>query len=489
MGKSAHQVRYSDIITQSQHAAARKWSPPSMWQTLFSALRLSAPVTLLGLLPASAAIGSALTYIDPTCLRFDIGGTSTAATVECATPNPNPQDPANVPAKLLLDLPCASYGLRDLGSDRYQLTCAPSNPAATGSGASISISNPSCNAFRLDGATPSYQLSCFTRLEGCTVSASPSSLPVGGGTVTLTARCNAGNPNQFHWEGGGLDAVTESNTTQVRVNQTASFYVGFRNASGGSATAHTSVAVATPPPPPLAPANCILTATPSSLPIGGGITTLNVRCSTGIATQYAWTGPGVQASTNSATQLVTVAASAEFSVVASNATGRSAVAIATVAVAASPPAPSGPITCAGYTQTKILDATFPATGGALYDTSLNIFTGTVGGWGAHDAVVVRFTAPAAPATLSIGLAPLDSGMRTVVLSTYPCDFAVGATTLAMVEAPQPALRLTTSVAPVLPLQLQPGRVYYLNMAHKRGGVFACPSAVCNSVLSLQRPLY
>jgi hypothetical protein len=119
-----------------------------------------------------------------------------------------------MPAQALtIDIPCA--GTWNWNATTQTLSCQTSPPPAPG-------------------------------VPSCTLAANPTSLPAGGGSVTLTATCT-GSPTTFAWTGTGLQggATTTSSTNTANITATASFTVTAHNDAGDSAPASRSVQVGT----------------------------------------------------------------------------------------------------------------------------------------------------------------------------------------------------------------------------------------------------
>lgn len=199
--------------------------------------------------------------------------------------------------------------------------------------------------------------------QSCSLSGGPTSFPSTGGSLSLSAVCTglASITNYqvaFRLNGGIVVQTTASSDsfgnlssgTVVSVAPNASpsprtdnWTTNVCAVSGGCSSfiyvgtsPNFPVTVAGAPVAP--PANCVLIATPSTLPAGGGNSTLSVSCDGGSPpTSYAWSGPGVNPSAG-ASQVVNVTATSTYTVVAINAGGSSAPAQTTVTVLA-PPAP------------------------------------------------------------------------------------------------------------------------------------------------------
>jgi hypothetical protein len=79
--------------------------------------------------------------------------------------------------------------------------------------------------------------------SGCAVNASVSSLPVGGGSVSLSMDCSQGSGLTYSWT-GGFAAGANTQSVSGNVTSTTTFTATASNA-GGSSTKSTSVTVAT----------------------------------------------------------------------------------------------------------------------------------------------------------------------------------------------------------------------------------------------------
>src|SRR5690348_2877275 len=127
--------------------------------------------------------------------------------------------------------------------------------------------------------------------SGCSVSSSPPSLPLGGGSITLNAACSGGgNPTTFAWSGPGVSTSTSSASLSLAsVKATSTFTVIASNGSGAATAASVTVPVSTLQPP----TRCAVTSTPASLPVGGGSVELTATCIGGGApSTFQWSGPG-----------------------------------------------------------------------------------------------------------------------------------------------------------------------------------------------------
>lgn len=119
---------------------------------------------------------------------------------------------------------------------------------APASGASITYSDPNCVSFSITGSNGNFTLACSGggggtptgAPTGCSIAASPSSLPVGGGTVDLSVTCSGGDPvTGYQWtaspSAAGFPATSAS--ASASITATTAFTVVASNANGtGQAT-------------------------------------------------------------------------------------------------------------------------------------------------------------------------------------------------------------------------------------------------------------
>jgi hypothetical protein len=219
---------------------------------------------------------------------------------------------------------------------------------------------------------------------------------------------------------------------------------------------------------------------------------LTAQCASGNATSYSWTGGNVVSATGANTQSVSVTTTTTFAVTPSNSSGSGTTQYANVTVATTPaPPPAGAISCSGFNGTKVIDATLPDNGKATariytYD---NIFSSGGSGWGAREAIVLRFTAPpAGDQYMSIALTATGGSVRrTMTLSSEACDFTRSAKSVYYVESNSLNLDFSSGPSPYVRTVLNPGQTYYLNLANLDSGTPSCPDSTCDAVILLQNP--
>ena len=172
--------------------------------------------------------------------------------------------------------------------------------------------------------------------SACSVTALPTALPIGGGSVTLTASCSAGDPpSSFAWSAvPSLSGLGTTNRQTVTLTRSTTFSVVASNEAGSATPVTVTVPVATVGVPA-----CTVAAS-SSKPNLGQPVTLTATCSNSPAS-YSWTG-GCTPTGPTCTDVSTTAVTRSYTVVATNATGSSSPATATVTwqtVVVPPPVP------------------------------------------------------------------------------------------------------------------------------------------------------
>lgn len=347
--------------------------------------------------------------------------------------------------------------------------------------AGITLNDPNCDSFTLTGTAPNQVLTCVvSSAPTCTITGGNVTAQTGA-SVTLTASCS-GSPSNWAWTGGSCAGkTTQSCAASEGATGAVNYSVTATNTVGSSNTPSTTVTWSNTP---VAPANCSLSASPSSLAAAGSVV-LTASCSGGgVPTSYAWTGAGATATTTVASQTVSVASTTSFSVTPSNAGGNGNAAGTTVTV--NSPPQTGKLSCPGYASTKVIDAVVPvAQGGEVrYYTNKSVFgtggTTTASGFGPDDAVIVRFTMPAGETSVALSMTYTSlASLRTAVLSTDPCDFTVPSPTglyARNYKLSSFTANLTTDMSNTSSTvsKLGPG-TYYLNVSNRVDGVNKCTS--------------
>jgi hypothetical protein len=239
-------------------------------------------------------------------------------------------------------------------------------------------------------------------------------------------------------------------------------------------------------------------------------TTLNftVTCSaTNPPTAWAWSGTGGASAAGSCASTsnqcsVTFATTGTVTAVPSNAVGNGNTVSSTQTIGGGG---GGPISCGGYNNTRVIDfGTLAAGAGGQKNTQ------AVGGLGANDALVVRFTAsPTLTTQTSAGnLTGAEfgdlPGVHYGALSNASCDFTGGIqyqctgkhgtttyySTVGPLGSQQPANSYSVVSGGCRPL-LTPGQTYYWNLTtiNPATGAQGCnnSSGTCNMTITIQAP--
>ena len=240
---------------------------------------------------------------------------------------------------------------------------------------------------------------------------------------------------------------------------------------------------------------CAISVSPSTLSAAGGNVTVNVNCgaSSSVSGGKALTANG----TNSWTDTIpanTLSTNVTYTYTVTGDGGTRSATVTEAGQGATSPPPSGaPISCAGFSATRVIDIPWGASGSG----APRVYTSTAGGFGNNQIVVARFTTPSSSAPgvyAAIGGAEWGDQQtpRTAALSTTPCDF----------PSPNPVGRLSTigggSTSPSVTYAiggsssyyaiLQPNTTYYFNIKNEVKGVSTCaPGQSCNMFIELQKP--
>lgn len=303
-----------------------------------------------------------------------------------------------------------------------------------------------CDSLTLTGTPPNQVLTCNIGSAppgGCSIQGSTNG--VIGTPVTLTAVCSTGTtPFTYVWSGGSAASCGNTQACSVSDSATTTYSVAISNAQGAFTPAPTKTISWSNTP--VAPGGCAVTPTPSSLPLGGGSVSLSMDCSQGSGLSYSWTG-GFAAGANTQSVSGNITATTTFTATASNA-GGSVTKSASVSVATG----GGPISCAGYLNTSVLNASWPMT----QNGSMPM--------GPLDAGVVKFTTGSVTGQGSITLSTAGNNAATThdyTLSASSCDFGAGIKRL--VGAGAPTFRFTVSTTPGTGSTLLTNTTYYINV--------------------------
>jgi hypothetical protein len=158
-----------------------------------------------------------------------------------------------------------------------------------------------------------------------------------------------------------------------------------------------------------------------------------------------------------------------------------------VSVAVPPVEPPGTVgSCSGFSATRVIQASVPPNGG----NNLIINTAKYGGFGANDAVVVAFQAPANDPVFGISAVPPSGAagsQHNYVVASKPCIFdktdplAVGG---ALQTKNSFTVNMQSTASSVFGrIQLVSGDTYYLNLSHQG----LCTATSCDLQLTFTNP--
>ncbi len=335
----------------------------------------------------------------------------------------------------------------------------------------ITITGAGCTAWQLSGSPPSQTLNCITGSPStgkpaCQVQG-PSAGSVGT-PIALVARCNP-EATSFAWAGGscaGKSGMTcmasEALTGDVGYTVTGT------NANGtGSASPNFVVGWTAAPPPP--PTGCSIARNPSNgqLTTAGGAITVTGSCS-GTVTAWSWQRNGAAWGSNNASQgetlpqnTLTSPVTYTYTLTACNGASCAAPTSTTFTVAGTGGGGGGAISCAGFSDTIVIDA--------VWNTSPIRYLSSNFPPGFHNgvALVVRFTVPpGSPNSTSVGTIGSDEyydgpHYRSRALSTQSCDWT-SASVLNVWEGIGGTQRFSVGTNFGYPV-LVPGQTYYFNI--------------------------
>jgi len=212
---------------------------------------------VLALLVPFAAPAATLQFTNPNCSDFQVVSSSNGVvTLNCVlitapicTLTPSTSYPViNTP--LTLTASCTGSGTYTYSWEGVaagqctgnvcQDTMTVAGPKSYAVTASLGANQgPTASAFVI------WQTQASQPPSGCSLTANPTSLPAGGGTVVLTAACSGGGAaTSYSWTGGTIAATTTVATQSINITGTTTFTVTPSNAAGNGNTATATVAVA-----------------------------------------------------------------------------------------------------------------------------------------------------------------------------------------------------------------------------------------------------
>ncbi len=203
--------------------------------------------------------------------------------------------------------------------------------AGTSQAAVLTLDNPklsleslNCDSFSptlaADGKTLNVICNATAVKPTCTIAANPSSLPVGGGQVSLTATCVPLAISNYEWTANGavVPGVSGAVLTQT-IAATTTYSVKGTNVNGqGSKSADTVVTVGAAMVKP----SCG-SPTATQITTDGGFSSVSVTCSGSDPKTYAWKDPAGNTVLTTASGTLSPKVTTTYTVTATNAAGTS----------------------------------------------------------------------------------------------------------------------------------------------------------------------
>lgn len=218
-----------------------------------AALSCAAMVFAFAASPANAA---SITLNDSSCDSFSLAGTAPNQTLTCVVSNAPSGCTISGPTTGAINVPVTLTAQCSTGSpNAWSWTggnCAGvTTQSCAANSASVGAVTYTVTPRNNIGAgnTPSTNVTWSNTPPqaptGCTLGASNTNLPIGGGAVTLTATCTGGGaPTSYAWTGNNVPTPTATNVASTSVTTTTTFTVTPSNAGGNGNTASVTVNVA-----------------------------------------------------------------------------------------------------------------------------------------------------------------------------------------------------------------------------------------------------
>jgi hypothetical protein len=204
---------------------------------------------------AAPAHAANITLNDSNCDSFSLSGTAPNQTLSCIVSNAPSGCTISGPTTGTINIPIT-----------LTATCATGSPNAwtwTG-GNCAGLTTQSCAANSASVGQVAYSVTPTNNIgagntptttvtwsntppaapTGCSLGASTTSLPIGGGAVVLTASCTGGGaPTSYAWAGNNLPTPTTANVASTSITATTTFTVTPSNGGGNGNTASVTVNV------------------------------------------------------------------------------------------------------------------------------------------------------------------------------------------------------------------------------------------------------
>ena len=205
---------------------------------------------------ASPVHAANVTLNDSNCDSFSLSGTAPNQTLNCIVSNAPSGCTISGPTSGTVNTPITLTATCATGSPnawtwtggncdgQTTQSCAANSASVTQVSYSV-IPRNNIGAGNTASTTVTWSNTPPAAPSGCTLGASTTSLPVGGGAVVLTASCTGGGaPTSYAWTGNNLPTPTATNVASTSITATTTFTVTPSNGGGNGNTASVTVNVA-----------------------------------------------------------------------------------------------------------------------------------------------------------------------------------------------------------------------------------------------------
>ena len=205
---------------------------------------------------ASPVQAANFTFSDTNCDSFTLSGTIPNQTLSCVVSNAPSGCTISGPTTGTINTPITLTATCATGSANAWLWTGGNCAGLTTQSCSATSSTIGVVTYTVTprnnvgaGNTPSTNVSWSNTPplapSGCSLGASTTSLPIGGGAVVLTATCTGGGaPTSYAWTGNSLPTPTVTNVSSTSITSTTTFSVTPSNSTGPGNTASVTVSVA-----------------------------------------------------------------------------------------------------------------------------------------------------------------------------------------------------------------------------------------------------
>jgi hypothetical protein len=215
---------------------------------------LASAAMVLGFAASPVHAGN-ITLSDSNCDSFALSGTAPNQTLSCIVSNAPSGCTISGPTSGTINIPITLTATCATGSPnawswtggncagQTTQSCA-ANSASVGQVTYTVTPRNNIGAGNTPSSTVTWSNTPPAAPTGCTLGASATSLPVGGGPVTLTASCATGAPTSYAWTGNNLPTPTTNPVASTSITATTTFTVTPSNSGGNGNTASVTVTVA-----------------------------------------------------------------------------------------------------------------------------------------------------------------------------------------------------------------------------------------------------